>query len=226
MARVRCLARSGTAQDKGQTMAPPVTARARRKNLSPLARQTLLYGLLLLPAVFDLVEGWMGWLGPKPYRECLHDFGRYAFRFLLVSLMVTPLRRFTRINLMLYRRPLGLLAFTYAALHITLYLTWARGLNPGLIWADFLTRPFLTFGLLAFVILCVLAATSTRRAIMRLGRRWAPLHKTVYVAMVLACVHYSIAFKVWHIEPFIYAAIAAAVLATRLVPKTQKSRPA
>jgi sulfoxide reductase heme-binding subunit YedZ len=43
--------------------------------------------------------------------------------------------------------------------------------------------------------------------------------------MVLACVHYSIAFKVWHVEPFIYAAIAAAVLATRLLPKTQKSRP-
>lgn len=206
-------------------MAPPVAGRARRKNLSPLARQVLLYSLLLLPAVFDLVEGWLGWLGPRPYRECLHDFGRYAFRFLLVSLMVTPLRRFTRINLILYRRPLGLLAFTYAAMHVTLYLTWARGLNPALIWTDFTTRPFLSFGLLAFVILCVLAATSTRKSIMRLGKRWAPLHRTVYVAMVLACVHYSIAFKVWQVEPFIYAAIAAAVLATRLLPKSQKSRP-
>ncbi|MDE7547336.1 sulfoxide reductase heme-binding subunit YedZ [Acetobacter fabarum] len=206
-------------------MALPVAGRARRNNLSPLARQVLLYSLFLLPAVFDLVEGWLGWLGPKPYRECLHDFGRYAFRFLLVSLMVTPLRRFAGMNLMLYRRPLGLLAFTYAALHITLYLTWARGLDPALIRADFTTRPFLSFGLLAFVILCVLAATSTRKSIMRLGKRWAPLHRTVYVAMVLACVHYSIAFKVWRIEPFIYAAIAAAVLATRLLPKTQKSRP-
>jgi sulfoxide reductase heme-binding subunit YedZ len=180
-------------------MAPPVAGRARRKNLSPLARQVLLYSLFLLPAVFDLVEGWLGWLGPRPYRECLHDFGRYAFRFLLVSLMVTPLRRFTGMNLILYRRPLGLLAFTYAAMHVTLYLTWARGLNPALIWTDFTTRPFLSFGLLAFVILCV--------------------------AMVLACVHYSIAFKVWQVEPFIYAAIAAAVLATRLLPKSQKSRP-
>lgn len=206
-------------------MAPPVAGRTRRKNLSPLARQVLLYALFLLPAVFDLVEAWMGWLGPRPYRECLHDFGRYAFRFLLVSLMVTPLRRFAGINLIVYRRPLGLLAFTYAALHITLYLTWARSFDPALIWKDFTTRPFLTFGLLAFVILCVLAATSTRKSIMRLGRRWTPLHKTVYLAMVLACIHYSIAFKVWHVEPFIYAGIAAVVLAVRFVPKAQKTRP-
>lgn len=189
----------------------------KRKRLSPLTRQVLLYLACLVFAVYDLAQGMAGNLGPNPVSACLHDFGRYAFRFLLLSLAVTPLKRFAGVNLILYRRPLGLAAFSYAALHVIFYVGVARHFDGHILWKDFTSRPFLTFGFLAFLILLVLALTSTRRTIRALGRRWAPLHKTVYLAMVLASIHYSIAFKTWHVEPFIYAAIAALLLVTRLI---------
>lgn len=191
----------------------------KRPRFSPVMRQVFLYLVCLLPGALDIAQGMAGALGPNPIHECVHAFGRYAFRFLLLSLAVTPLRQFVGVNLILYRRPLGLLAFTYAAIHVLFYVGAARHFDTHVLWRDFTSRPFLTFGFLAFLILLVLALTSTRRAIRALGRRWAPLHKFVYVAMLLASVHYSLAFKTWHVEAFIYAGLALALLALRLVKK-------
>ncbi|MCP1229618.1 protein-methionine-sulfoxide reductase heme-binding subunit MsrQ [Acetobacter indonesiensis] len=203
---------------------PSPSPRRKRARFSPVTRQVFLYLFFLFPAVLDIAQGMTGALGPNPVSVCLHDFGRYAFRFLLASLVVTPLKRFLGVDIMLYRRPLGLLAFTYAALHVFFYVVVARQLDMHVLWKDFTSRPFLTFGILTFIILAVLAATSTRRAIRALGRKWAQLHKLVYVAMVLASIHYSIAFKTWHVEPFIYAALALFVLALRLVPNRNKRK--
>ncbi|GAN69234.1 protein-methionine-sulfoxide reductase heme-binding subunit MsrQ [Acetobacter orleanensis] len=203
-------------------MAPDASGRRRRSRFSPLTRQVFLYLFCLIPAVSDIAQGMANRLGPNPVSACLHDFGLWAFRFLLLSLAVSPLRRFAKLDLTVYRRPLGLLAFTYAALHVVFYAGVARHFDLHVLWKDFTTRPFLTFGLLTFLILLVLAMTSTRKAIMALGRRWARLHKLVYIAMILACIHYALSFKTWHTEPFIYAAIAAGLLALRLVPKQGK----
>lgn len=199
--------------------------RAPKTRLKPLTRQIILYSLFLLPGAVDIVQGMTGGLGANPVSVCLHDFGRDAFRFLLLSLLVSPLKRFTQLDVMVYRRPLGLLAFTYAAVHVLFYVGAARHFDGAVLWRDFTLRPFLTFGFLAFLIFCVLAATSTRRAIKALGRQWAPLHRFVYLATLLACVHYSLAFKTWHVEPFIYAGMALVLLALRLVKKTQPRRP-
>lgn len=202
------------------TSAP--SGRRRRSRFSPLTRQVFLYLVCLAPAVWDIVRGMANMLGPNPVSVCLHDFGLWAFRFLLLSLAISPLRRFAGVDFMVYRRPLGLLAFSYAALHVVFYVGVARHFDGHVLWKDFTTRPFLTFGVLTFLILLVLALTSTRKAIMALGRRWAKLHKLVYVAMILACIHYAIAFKTWHTEPFIYAALAIGLLALRLVPRQTK----
>ena len=129
------------------------------------------------------------------------------------------MRRFIGVNLILYRRPLGLLAFTYAAAHVFFYVGATRHFEGHILWRDFTSRPFLTFGFLAFLILVVLAATSTKRTIRALGRKWAVVHRFVYAALVLACVHYSLAFKTWHTEPFIYAGIAVVLLGLRVVKK-------
>ncbi|KXV71945.1 sulfoxide reductase heme-binding subunit YedZ [Acetobacter cerevisiae] len=203
-------------------MALPSSGSRRRSRFSPLTRQVFLYLFCLIPAVSDIAQGMANTLGPNPVSVCLHDFGRWAFRFLLISLAVSPLKRFVGLDVMVYRRPLGLLAFSYAALHVVFYVGVARHFDVHVLWKDFTSRPFLTFGLLTFLILLALALTSTRRAIIALGRRWAKLHKLVYVAMILASVHYAIAFKTWHTEPFIYAAIAAVLLSLRLVPKAGK----
>ncbi|MBS0984782.1 protein-methionine-sulfoxide reductase heme-binding subunit MsrQ [Acetobacter thailandicus] len=198
---------------------------SRQKNgFTPVKRQVLLYLFFLAPFVFDLTAGVMGNLGPDPAHNCLHDFGRYAIRFLLLSLAITPLKRFAGVDLMLWRRPLGLLAFTYAALHIFFYVVVIRHVDTHVLWRDVTTRPFLIFGLLTFLILLPLALTSTRKTIKALGRWWRPLHRLVYGAAILASIHYMIAFKTWHVQPFVYAALVCIFLSFRLVRKGRTPR--
>jgi sulfoxide reductase heme-binding subunit YedZ len=85
---------------------------------------------------------------------------------------------------------LGLFAFFYATLHL---LTWIVFVNyfdvPSMI-VDIGKRPFITVGMATFVILFLLALTSNRFSIRTMGRRWQSLHRLVYVAGILAVVHF------------------------------------
>lgn len=198
---------------------PPLPGRPRRRaRLSPFHRQVLFYALFMVPLGSSLLE-----ISHNPDRahvvvEQQHQFGLYAFRFLLCSLLVSPLRRFVRVDFMVYRRPLGLLAFTYALIHAAFYFVGITHLNTERLRHDFMTHPLFVFGLLALLLLSVLAATSTRGAIRHMGRRWARLHRLVYVAAVLVSVHFCLAFRTWHVEAFIYAGVTMAILALRWLP--------
>ncbi|MFT8368902.1 MAG: ferric reductase-like transmembrane domain-containing protein [Acetobacter papayae] len=198
---------------------PPAPGRPRRKaRLSPFQKQVLFYALFMVPLVSDLLEMAHSPDHARAVVEQQHKLGLYAFRFLLSSLLVSPLRRFARVDFMVYRRPLGLLAFTYALIHAAFYFVGITHLNTERLRHDFMTHPLFVFGLLALLLLSVLAATSTRGAIRHMGWRWARLHRLVYVAAVLASVHFCLAFRTWHVEAFIYAGVTMAILALRWLP--------
>lgn len=196
-----------------------VSVRPRRRvRLPPFYRQVLFYTLFMVPLCAGLQEIWCG---PDHGHAAVvqqHQFGLYAFRFLLFSLLVSPLRRFIGVDCMVYRRPLGLLAFTYAFVHAALYFGWITRMDPERLQHDFVTRPLFVFGTLALLFLSMLAATSTRGAIRRMGCRWVRLHRLVYVAAVLASVHFCLAFRTWHLEAFIYAGCTMGALAVRRLP--------
>ncbi len=144
--------------------------------------------------------------------------GRWTLRILAASLAVTPLRRITGWNwLIKYRRPIGLFAFFYACLHIVTYI-W---LQQRFAWADMFEdvtkRRYIIVGTLAFISLIPLALTSTKGWIRRLGKRWTVLHRLVYVAAILATVHYLWAVKKDTTLPLIYLAIFVALLGFRVV---------
>jgi sulfoxide reductase heme-binding subunit YedZ len=156
-------------------------------------------------------------LGANPIEAATHFSGTWALRFLLVTLAVTPLRRLGGWHsLVAYRRMLGLTAFAYASVHFSIWAVLDLGLEFGAIVDDVRERPFVTAGFSAFVLLIPLAVTSTRRWMRRLGRRWVWLHRTVYVAAVLAVVHYLWLVKADLREPLVYAAILGMLLAARL----------
>ncbi|MBO1327678.1 ferric reductase-like transmembrane domain-containing protein [Acetobacter suratthaniensis] len=204
---------------------PPAPGRPRKRpRLSPFYRQMLFYALFMVPVCAGLLEVWHSPDHTQAIVEQQHQFGLYAFRFLLCCLLVSPLRRFARVDIMVYRRPLGLLAFTYACVHAVLYLVWITHLDTERLRHDFMTHPLFVFGALAFLLLSVLAATSTRGAIRHMGRRWARLHRLVYVAAVLVSVHFCLAFRTWHIEAFVYAALTVVVLAVRWLPPKRRER--
>jgi len=177
----------------------------------------VVWGLGALPLALLVWDTLGGNLGVDPIRDIEHRLGRTAVYFLLASLCVTPLLRIARVNLVKFRRPLGLLAASYAGLHL---LAWAL-LDMGLLWSqmlkDIAKRPYLTIGMAVLAILAVLAATSSNAAIRRLGpARWRAIHRWVYLAAPLAVFHWLLAYKIWPGKPLVILGLVAILLALRL----------
>lgn len=160
-------------------------------------------------------------LGPDPVAQLEHELGRWALRLLLVALAVTPLRRASGWNeLAHYRRLFGLWAFAYATLHLAVYLALDLGGYWSQVFTEIAKRPYITVGFLAWLSLLPLAATSTRAAMRRLGRRWSQLHRLVYAIGVLAVLHFLWVVKsgenIARLEPVVYAVLLALLLLARV----------
>jgi sulfoxide reductase heme-binding subunit YedZ len=176
-----------------------------------------LFVACLLPLALLVWRVVDGSAGPNPVEAITHATGDWALRVLLATLAVTPLRRLTGWSwLVRLRRMLGLYAFFYAALHFAAYLWLDQFFDWQAIVADIAKRPYITVGFAALVLMVPLAVTSTRGWIRRLGPRWKQLHRLVYTIGVLGVLHYLWLVKADLLEPAIYAAVLAVLLALRL----------
>jgi sulfoxide reductase heme-binding subunit YedZ len=175
--------------------------------------------LLALVPVALLVRGMLtGNLGVNPAETVQLQTGRWALKFLLTSLAITPVRRLTGWNIVIqYRRMLGLFAFFYATLHFASYIVLDQYFALDAMMADIVKRPFITVGFTAFVLMAPLALTSTKGWIRRLGRRWQLLHRLIYVSAICAVVHVAWKVKVFTGDPVIYAAVLTLLLGFRIV---------
>ncbi len=179
------------------------------------------------PLVFILVQLLTRMLGPDPGEPLVRFLGEAAVVFLLMSLAVTPLVK-TRPSfkrLMLYRRAVGLWAFAYALLHALGF--W--GLYLGWYWGDLVSelveRPYIVVGFIALLILLVLALTSPKVVMRKLGgRRWRFAHRFVYVAVLLAMVHYFWQLRSFAGEWLVYVAITALLLGWRVMYHWRSSK--
>jgi methionine sulfoxide reductase heme-binding subunit len=168
-----------------------------------------------------------GGLGVEPVEALIRRTGWWALTLLVATLAVTPLRRITGWNkLIQMRRPLGVVSFSFAALHFTLYVTIDSWFALSYIIEDIMERPFITAGFTAFLMLIPLAATSTKASIRRLGgKRWQRLHRLIYPAALLASLHYFWLVKADTRPPILYAAIIVTLLLLRIkLPHASKSR--
>lgn len=179
--------------------------------------KALVFALCLIPlghVVYGIVTDS---LGANPIEAVTRGLGDWALRLLLITLAVTPLRRFTGINWLLrLRRMLGLFAFFYAALHMLTYVWLDQFFAWDFILKDIVKRPFITVGFICFVLLIPLAATSTNAMMKRLGRNWSRLHKAVYAIGILAVLHFWWMVKLDVREPALYAGILAVLLGLRV----------
>jgi methionine sulfoxide reductase heme-binding subunit len=171
----------------------------------------------MLPAVWYFYLGFTDQLGADPQKTLERLLGLWALRFLILALTITPLRRLGGPNLVRYRRAIGLLAFYYASLHLTVYMLLDQGLDLAAVWADIVKRPYITVGMLAFLLLVPLAVTSNAPMIRRLGgAAWQRLHRLAYVAAAAAAIHFVMVVKAWPPEPLIYSGLVAVLLLFRL----------
>jgi len=179
----------------------------------------LVFLLGLFPVAW-LFAGLADWpaasLGANPVEKIQDTLGIWGLRFLLVTLAVTPLRDWTGwIRLLAFRRMLGLFAFFYISLHFLFYLFVDQGLDWRLLLEDIAKRPYITAGFTALLLLVPLAATSTKRTMRRMGRRWQRLHRLVYPATILGCTHFWWQVKADIREPLIYALVLVTLLGWR-----------
>jgi sulfoxide reductase heme-binding subunit YedZ len=168
-----------------------------------------------------LYMAWLFWqalngVSVEPIDWLERAYGITALKFLVATLAVTPLRRFAGVNLLKFRRALGLLVFFFVLAH---FLVWAildvQAL--GAVWADILKRPYVTIGMGAFLMLIPLALTSNNASVRRLGGAgWRKLHWLTYPVAVLGSLHYIWLARGFAIEPLVYMAILLGLLATRL----------
>lgn len=173
------------------------------------------YILGLLPAVWGFYLGASDQLGADPVKTFERFLGLWAIRFLLLTLLITPLRDVFGLNYLRYRRATGLLCFYYALMHLSVYMILDQALDMSLIIDDLLKRPFIMLGMATFVILSVLALTSNNASIKRLGKKWVWLHRFVYLAVICGGLHYVLSTKVLSMEQYFYVGLLVAMLAYR-----------
>ncbi len=183
----------------------------------------VVYVLGVLPALWLVMLLFAGGLGVDPVRRLEQDLGLYALQFLIAGLCITPLRRLTGINLIRFRRAVGLIAFGYAALHVAVWVALDLQFRWAEIGAALVKRPYIVAGAAAFLMLVPLAWTSTDSAMRRMGAAaWRRLHLLVYPAALAAAVHYVWLVKRWPIEPILYLAAVAALVGLRVLWRARR----
>lgn len=162
------------------------------------------------------VAGASGRLGPEPIAALEHAYGIAALQFLVLGLAITPLMRLARLNLMRYRRAVGLVAFGFVVAHLMVWAVLDIG-RVDAIWTDVVKRPYITVGMVGFVLMIPLAWTSRDGAVRAMGvAAWRRLHRLTYVVAVLGAVHFVMLVKGWQSEPLLYLAGVAALLLMRV----------
>ena len=189
-----------------------------------------LFVLGLAPLAYYVIGFFADRLGANPIETLTRGFGTWALDFLLLSLAVTPLRKLSGWNIVIrWRRMLGLYCFFYASLHLSAYLWLDQFFDWSAIANDILKRPFITIGMVSFLLLLPLALSSNNFSLRKLGgKRWQALHRSVYAIGPLVALHYAWMVKADLGKPLIYAALLAMLLGLRLLWFVQalRARPA
>lgn len=167
-----------------------------------------------VPAFLYFWWGISNQLGPNPISDLEHLLGTFALKLLIAGLCITPLRRFAKLNILKFRRAIGLLAFFYVFLHLMVWLVLDVGQTSQII-KDIIKRPYITIGMLSFLGMIPLAFTSNNMSVRRLGPKWRALHRVNYAICLLGGLHFVMLRKGFQLEPLIYVGLVVLLLILR-----------
>lgn len=185
------------------------------------AIKPVVFLIALIPLATLIWKTTQNALGADPVAQLEHASGLWALRWLLLTLAITPLRTLTGWNALIrFRRMLGLFAFFYASLHLTIYLVIDLGGFWSQILVEIAKKPFITVGFLAWLLMIPLAITSTKGMMRRMARHWQRLHRLVYLSGLLATLHFLWQVKygetIAALEPVVYASIYILLMVARV----------
>lgn len=175
--------------------------------------------------LFVALTAWLFWLGvsnqlgAEPIKTLIHELGEMALKFLILGLMITPLRRWAGLNLIKFRRAVGLVAFYFMLVHLLVWVFLDQQ-SWQLIWKEIVKRPYITIGMLAFTLCVPIAVTSNNWSCRHLyAKTWNRIHRLTYPVVALGGLHFLMLTKGWQPEPMIYMALIVVLLGLRLIPK-------
>lgn len=196
----------------------PVTGTTRWTAAQVNRAKPVIFLLALYPLIRWLWLAVQHTLSANPQEFLIRSSGIWALVGLLLTLSITPLRRFVQQPaLVRLRRMLGLFSFFYTVLHVFAWALWERGLSPAFMWQDVTERTFIAVGFVATLPMLVLAITSTQGWMRRLGRHWQMVHRCIYAIAALSIWHFWLvrSGKNNYFEPSMYALVLMILLLAR-----------
>jgi sulfoxide reductase heme-binding subunit YedZ len=189
------------------------------RRIPPLA----IYIVGLIWAVWYFWLGLSNQLGPEPINVLEREYGLVALKLIVLGLAVSPLRRLFGINLIKQRRAIGVTAFFFVLAHLLVFAVLdVQSLER--VWTEVVKRPYVTIGMLSFLLMLPLAVTSNDLSIRKMGAMaWRRLHKLFYPAALLGGVHYLWLVKGFQIQPLIYLALIVVLLLCRKIPTRRRT---
>ena len=172
----------------------------------------------LIPLVWLLFDIAFDQLGANPIQALHIRLGDWTLRFLCLTLAITPVQTITKWRGMTtYRQMLGLYTFFYASLHLLSYLLIDHALQWRMIGIDIIESSYIWLGIVAYIIIFLLAISTPIFAKKYLGKNWKKLHRFIYLAAGAGILHYFWQLKGNLIEPLFYLIIIVLLLGFRVL---------
>jgi sulfoxide reductase heme-binding subunit YedZ len=187
--------------------------------------KSVIFFLSSIPFIIIIAKIFLDKLGPEPIKEITHHTGEWTLLFLVFTLSMSPLKRFTNLNIWIsIRRMLGLFAFFYASLHMFTYVGLDYQFDLSAISKDILTKKFIFVGFAAWFLMIPLAITSSKKMMSVLRKNWKKLHRLIYLISILGVIHFLWLVKKDLTEPLIYLLIIIILLILRINFKRSETK--
>jgi len=187
--------------------------------------KSVIFFLSSIPFIIIIAKIFLDQLGPEPIKEITHHTGEWTLLFLVFTLSMSPLKRFTNLNIWIsIRRMLGLFAFFYASLHMFTYVGLDYQFDLSAISKDILTKKFIFVGFAAWFLMIPLVLTSSKKMMNVLRKNWKKLHRLIYLISILGVIHFLWLVKKDLTEPLIYLLIIIILLILRINFKRSETK--
>jgi len=197
------------------------------QSINGALRRVPAWTIYLVGTIYAVWQFWLALnqIGPylvEPINVLERAYGEAALIMMVSVLVVTPLRKWAGINLMKFRRAIGVTAFFFVLAHFLVFaILDVQTLER--VWTEIVKRPYVTVGMTSFLMLIPLAVTSNNLSLRKMGAAaWRRMHKLTYPAAILGGLHYLWLVKGFQLEPIIYLAAILGLVATRYVTLQRK----
>lgn len=201
------------------------------QSINGALRKVPTWTVYIVGAVYAVWQFWLALnqIGPylvEPINVLERAYGEVGLKLMVLGLLVTPLRNWTGVNLIKFRRAIGLTAFFFVLAHFLVFAILDVQ-SLGRVWTEIVKRPYVTVGMVSFLLLIPLAVTSNNVSVRKMGAAaWRKMHKLSYPAAILGAVHYLWLVKGFQLEPIIYLVVILGLIATRYVSFGRNRQPA